>query len=118
MKYTHSVHLSDVIEEYKVRNERLYPVQLIYEDTGIGMPSSAGDGETFEMKDGKYYISNIKGYHDSISLSVGSVRAEHTIRYVDRSYLLKDYVGAGSVITIKPLHVSNWNLMRGETLSE
>ncbi|MCP3032436.1 DUF1850 domain-containing protein [Halobacillus sp. A1] len=118
VKYTHSVHLSDVIEEYEVKKERLYPIQLIYEDTGIGMPSGAGEGETFEMKDGKYYISNIQGYHDSISLSVGAVRADHTIRYENRSYLLKDYIGAGSVITIKPSHVSNWNLMRGETLSE
>ncbi|MFG6149585.1 DUF1850 domain-containing protein [Halobacillus sp. B23F22_1] len=118
LKFTHSVHLSDVIEEYKVKNGKLYPVQMIYEDTAIGMPSNAGEGETFEMKDGKYYISNLQGSHESINLSVGQVRADHTIIYRKQSYLLKDIVGAGAVIKIEPDHVSNWELMRGETLDE
>ncbi|MFC7062695.1 DUF1850 domain-containing protein [Halobacillus seohaensis] len=118
LKFTHSVHLSDVIEEYEVKNERLYPVQLTYEDTAIGMPSNGSEGETFEMKDGKYYITDLQGFHESISLSVGQVRANHTIIYKDRSYLLKDYVGAGSVINIEADHVSNLELMRGVTFDE
>ncbi|GGF16468.1 hypothetical protein GCM10010954_13840 [Halobacillus andaensis] len=118
LKFTHSVHLSDVIEEYEVKNGKLYPVQMIYEDTAIGMPSNADEGETFEAKDGKYYISNLQGSHESINLSVGKVRADHTIIYKKQSYLLKDIVGAGSVIRIEPDRVSNWELMRGETLDE
>ncbi|WP_173917061.1 DUF1850 domain-containing protein [Halobacillus sp. Marseille-Q1614] len=118
LTFTHSVHLSDVIEEYKLKNDRLYPVQLIYEDTAVGMPSNGQEGETFTVKDGKYYITELQGFHESITLSVGQVRANHTILYNDESYLLKDFVGAGSVIKIKPGHESNWNLMRGVTFNE
>ncbi|MCP3026805.1 DUF1850 domain-containing protein [Halobacillus sp. A5] len=118
LKFTHSVHLSDVVEEYEVREGRLYPVQMIYEDTAIGMPSNAEEGETFEVKDGKYYISDLNGFHESINLSIGQVRADHTIIYKEKSYLLKDILGAGSFIRIVPQHVSNWELMRGETLDE
>ncbi|WP_143414504.1 DUF1850 domain-containing protein [Halobacillus massiliensis] len=118
IKYTHSVHLSDVIEEYEVRNNRIYPVQLIYEDTAVGMPSNAQEGETFEMKDGKYYITGLKGYHEDITLSIGKVRAEHTLLYKENSYLLKDFLGAGSVVKIKPGRESMWNLVRGVTFNE
>ncbi|WP_431800334.1 DUF1850 domain-containing protein [Halobacillus andaensis] len=116
LKFTHSVHLSDVVEEYEVKDKKLYPVEMVYEDTAIGMPSNADEGETFEMKDGKYYISNLTGSHEFINLSVGQVRADHTVIYKNDSYLLKDVLGAGSVIRISPKHVSNWELMRGETL--
>ncbi|RWZ58042.1 DUF1850 domain-containing protein [Halobacillus fulvus] len=113
LKFTHSVHLSDVFEEYEIRNEKLYPIQLIYEDTAIGMPSNAGEGETFEMKDGKYYISDLQGEFDSLSLTIGKIRANHTILYHDQSYPLKDYIEAGSFIEIEPEHITNWQWLRG-----
>ncbi|SDM40233.1 DUF1850 domain-containing protein [Sediminibacillus halophilus] len=118
IKFTHSVHLSDVIEEYEINQETIYPYQLIYEDTAIGMPSNAGEGETFEMKDGKYYISNLQGSLSEINLAVGQVRANHKIIYQNQSYLLKDYVGAGTSITITPTHESNWHLLKGVNIHE
>ncbi|WP_181349288.1 DUF1850 domain-containing protein [Thalassobacillus sp. CUG 92003] len=118
LKFTHSVHLSDVVEEYEMKRTQLYPIQLIYEDTAIGMPSNAAEGETFTERDGKYYITNLNGVHDKLSLVVGEVRADHTIIYKGQSYLLKEYVGAGSWVNIKPLRMSNWELLRGEKLHE
>ncbi|WP_371068803.1 DUF1850 domain-containing protein [Sediminibacillus sp. JSM 1682029] len=118
IKFTHSVHLSDVIEEYEINHEMIYPYQLVYEDTAIGMPSNAGEGETFEMKDGKYYISDLQGSFSEINLAVGQVRANHTIIYQNQSYLLKDYVGEGTSITITPTHESNWHLLKGVNIHE
>ena len=118
IKFIHSVHLSEVVEEYQIKEERIYPVQLVYEDTSIGMPADAGDGETFEMKNGKYYISNLQGFHDKINLKVGQVRANHTIVYEQQDYLLKNYVGAGRVVTISAVHQSNWKLWEGVKLRE
>ncbi|SDK23409.1 DUF1850 domain-containing protein [Sediminibacillus albus] len=118
IKYTHSVHLSDVIEEYEIKDETIYPYQLIYEDTAIGMPSNAGEGETFEMKDGKYYISNLQGSFQEINLAVGQVRANHAIIYKNQSYLLKDYVGAGTKVSIAPTRESNWHLFKGVNIHE
>ncbi|WP_028781908.1 DUF1850 domain-containing protein [Thalassobacillus devorans] len=118
IKFTHSIHLSDVIEEYEIKNKKLIPVQLIYEDTAVGMPSNAGEGETFEVKNGKYYITGLKGEHKSINLSVGQVKAKHTILFKDRSYLLKEYVGGGTIVRIQPLYINNWELLRGVNLHE
>lgn len=116
LQFIHSVHLSEVIEEYKLQGEQLDPVRLIYEDTAIGMPSNAGEGETFEMKNGKYYISDLQGVHSSLDLNIGQVEAEHTINYKENSYLLKDSIEAGTWIRITPRNVSNWKLWRGVKL--
>ncbi|SEB20680.1 hypothetical protein SAMN05421743_12841 [Thalassobacillus cyri] len=118
IKFTHSIHLSDVIEEYEVKDKKLIPVQLIYEDTAVGMPSNAGEGETFKAKDGKYYITGLKGEHKYIDLSVGQVKAKHTILFKDRSYLLKEYVGGGTIVRIQPLYINNWELLRGVNVHE
>lgn len=118
IKYTHSVHLSDVYEEFKIEKNVLYPVELIYEDTAVGMPAHAEEGETFEMRDGKYYISNLQGSHQSITLAVGQVRADHTVIHQGESYELKEYVGAGSIVTISANHTTKWKLLKGAKMNE
>ncbi|MBM7551154.1 DUF1850 domain-containing protein [Thalassobacillus pellis] len=118
LKYTHSIHLSEVIEEFKIKNDKLYPVKLIYEDTAVGMPSNAGKREQFELRNGKYYITGLNGSHQSITLSVGEVRAAHKIVHDSRTYLLKEYVGAGTIVKIKPQHVSKWQLLGGVKVHE
>lgn len=61
IKYTHSIHLSDVIESYKVTlSQSIQQYELVYEDFSIGMPANAAAGEIFEQQDGKYYIKNMK----------------------------------------------------------
>ncbi|SDJ42091.1 DUF1850 domain-containing protein [Salimicrobium halophilum] len=116
LQFIHSVHLSEVVEEYELQKDMLDPVRLIYEDTAIGMPSNAGEGETFEMKNGKYYISDLQGSHSSLDLNIGQVEAEHTINYKGRSHLLKDTIEAGSWVRIEPKRVSYWELWRGVEL--
>ncbi|SDX48115.1 DUF1850 domain-containing protein [Salimicrobium album] len=116
LQFIHSVHLSRVVEEYEMKGRSLKPVRLIYEDTAIGMPSNAGEGESFEMKNGKYYITNLQGSHSSLDLNIGQVKAEHTINYHDNSYLLKDSIEAGSWVRIAPAYVSNLELWRGVKL--
>lgn len=118
LTYTHSVHLSDVYEEYRMVNGYIYPVQLIYEDTAIGMPSDAGKGETFTMKNGKYYISNLQGRHQSIALSIGKVRANHAIIHKEIRYALKDYRGSGTFVEIAAEYLPNWKLLRGVKMNE
>jgi hypothetical protein len=118
IKYTHSIHLSDVHEEYRVQAGRLYPYQLIYEDTGVGMPANAEAGQTFTMKDGKYIISNLQGSTDKLYLTIGAVKANHQIIYNDISYSLQDNIGPGETIAIKTRNVNNWMLWKGDRLHE
>ncbi|GGD18507.1 DUF1850 domain-containing protein [Pontibacillus salipaludis] len=121
IRYIHSVHLSEVIEEFELQEDHsIQPKKLIYEDTAIGMPSNAYGEDTFEMKDEKYIIT--KGPNTktlpSINLSVGQVRSEHTIVYGGESYLLKEFVGAGTSIKIEARDMSIWQMWKGVKMSE
>ncbi|MFS0559127.1 DUF1850 domain-containing protein [Terribacillus sp. 179-K 1B1 HS] len=116
IRYTHSIHRSDVTEEYTIKRTRLYPYQLVYEDTAVGMPADANPGETFEMKDGKYYIRNMKGYQEALNLTIGEVVANHQLVYQGHSYSLQENIGPGVSIRIQAEYTSLWNLWKGERL--
>lgn len=120
IRYTHSVHLSEVREIFRIEQGMMKPVKLVYEDTAIGMPSNAQNGDTFRMEDGKYIIEKSKDTEPfkNFNLSVGQMRAKHKIVYKDRSFLLKKYVGAGTSIQIKAQHLNRWQLWRGVNMLE
>ena len=51
IQYTHSIHLSEVKESYKIlKNNDIRQYELMYDDTSIGMPSEAEEGEVFIQK--------------------------------------------------------------------
>ena len=53
LKYTHSIHLSDVIESYKVSaSEEIRLYELQYEDFAIGMPANAEAGKDLRQETG------------------------------------------------------------------
>ena len=61
--FTHSIHLSDVIETYEVMATK--DIQLLsmeYSDVAIGMPGYAEEGQTLIYEDGVYTLS----YDDAI----------------------------------------------------
>jgi len=118
IRYTHSIHLSEVTEEYTIKQNRLYPYQLVYEDTAVGMPADADakQQETFEMKDGKYYIRNMKGYREALHLTIGEVVANHQLVYQKQSYSLQENIGPGASIKIQAVYTNLWNLWKGERL--
>ncbi|KGX85417.1 DUF1850 domain-containing protein [Pontibacillus marinus] len=120
LRYTHSVHLSEVRELYRVKEGMMKPEKLIYEDTAIGMPSDAHGGDTFRTEDGKYIIEKSKDAKafPYINLSVGQVRAKHKIIYQDQKLLLKEFVGAGTNIQIDAKHLSRWQLWEGVNMLE
>ncbi|MBS8263137.1 DUF1850 domain-containing protein [Mesobacillus boroniphilus] len=102
IKYKHSIHLSDVIESYKVtETHKIRQYELEYEDFAIGMPSEIADGENFEMKDGKYYITNMTREFAQFDLRLGQVRANHTLIYEDITYPLSKSIEPGSRVRIK-----------------
>ncbi|MFC0524737.1 DUF1850 domain-containing protein [Pontibacillus salicampi] len=120
IQYTHSVHLSGVSEYYQAKGNSLQPTKLVYEDTAIGMPSDAHGDDVFKMEDGKYIIE--KSEHakpfDELNLSVGQVRADHQIIYQNQSYLLKEFVGAGTDVIIDAKRLNRWQLWKGVSMLE
>jgi len=114
IKYTHSIHLTDVIESYQVTAQGdIRQYELEYENYAIGMPSTAYEDEIFEVKDGKYYIKNMKREFPFFVLRVGQVRANHTLIYQNKAFPLAEFIEPGSRIKVQIKKLSVIQLLRG-----
>ncbi|MED3551597.1 DUF1850 domain-containing protein [Cytobacillus praedii] len=119
IKYTHSIHLSDVVESYVItEDDEIKQYELMYEDFAIGMPENASDGEIFEQKNGKYYIKNMNRVFPYFDLRTGKVRANHTIIYRKKEYPLSDYIEPGTWVRIKTEKVNLLQQLRGVNILE
>lgn len=119
IRYTHSIHLSDVIETYIVtKNHEIQISALEYEDFAIGMPSGAGKGEKFAEKDGKYYITNMSQVYPSFNLFVGDVNRDLAFRYRGFEHDLKKYLQRGETYTFQVSRISLFDQMRGVRIRE
>lgn len=119
IKYTHSIHLSDVVESFRVQNsDKLELYELQYEDFAIGMPANAEVGERFVEKNGKYYIENMQRKFQSIDLRIGQVKANHTIIYHGKSYILAKSIQSRSAVRLKIKKLNQFQLWRGVNILE
>jgi hypothetical protein len=119
MKYTHSIHLSSVIESYMMtKNNEIRQYELMYEDFAIGMPSNAPEGEVFEEKDGKYFIKNMKRTFPSFDLRVGKVRANHTLIYKNKEFPLSNSITPGTSVHIQVKKINLVQMMKGVDILE
>lgn len=119
IKYTHSIHLSDVIESYKViHNNEIQLYELVYEDFAIGMPANAEAGEIFEEKNGKYYIKNMKRTLSSFYLRTGQVKANHCVIYHKKIYPLAQTIAPGTLVHIKAKEINLWQQLKGVNILE
>jgi hypothetical protein len=119
IKYTHSIHLSNVIESYKIAPDyRIQQYELMYEDFAIGMPANAEEGETFEQKDGAYYIKNMKRNFPFFHLRIGQVRANHTVIYKNREYPLSHAIKPGTSVKVEIRKLNFLKLWKGVNILE
>jgi hypothetical protein len=119
MKFTHSIHLSSVVDSYYITKDfQIEQYELMYEDFAIGMPANSEAGEIFEKKDGKYFIKNMKRIFPSFDLRVGKVRANHTIIYREREYPLKEFIAPGTWIHIHVKKINVVDMMKGVDILE
>lgn len=114
IQYTHSIHLTEVRESYKIlKNNQIEQFELMYDDTSIGMPSEAENGETFVRENGHYYIKNMKRIFPSFNLSTGKVIANHRLIYKNKKYPFKKFIKPGTFITIQVKKLSLFQLLKG-----
>ncbi|MEK3887346.1 DUF1850 domain-containing protein [Bacillus sp. FSL K6-3431] len=114
IEYTHSIHLSNVKETYEVlKNGEIQQIELMYEDTSIGMPSNAEDGETFEVMDGRYYIRNMKRTFPSIHMRTAQVVGEHILEVDQTSFSFSRVVEPGSLVIIRVRRLALWQTWKG-----
>lgn len=117
IKYTHSIHLSDVLESYRFSDKQIIQTELAYHDFAVGMPSNAEREEVFEEKDGTYFIKNMKRNFTYIDLRVGQVRANHRLVYDEKTYTLADFIKPGTWIRISSESISLWEQLKGVKIS-
>lgn len=119
IKYIHSIHLSEVLESYRVLSDSTIQLtELQYEDFNIGMPSNAGDGETFVEKDGKYFIKNMKREMPNFRLFVGDVDAGLFFLANGLEFDLKKELDRGNSYTFQVKRLSLIEKVEGVNLDE
>ena len=119
MKYIHSIHLSDVVESYTVtKGNEIKQIELMYEDFAIGMPENAAAGETFEHRNGKYYIKNMDNRFPFFDLRIGKVRANHTLIVGTNEYPLSHYIEPGTWVRLKIERINLWQQWKGVNILE
>ena len=118
IKYTHSIHLSDVIETYSASEKEITLKELSYKDFAVGMPSNAEGDEVFEVRNGTYYITNMNRQFTFIDLRLGQVRADHRMIYKDHTYTLSNFIKPGTWIRLSPKKISYWEQLKGVNISE
>ncbi|MGR3763585.1 DUF1850 domain-containing protein [Rossellomorea sp. NS-SX7] len=115
IRYTHSIHLSEVEEFYRqTSTNQIQQTKLLYEDTAIGMPSNAEGEEIFERtKDGRYVISNMNRKFPYIDIRIGQVVANHRLVFEDDVYPLKNLFKEGSIVRLQVKKVSLFSKWKG-----
>lgn len=117
--FTHSIHLTDVVEKYSISNDlKIIQNEIIYEEFGIGMPSNAEGDATFEYRDGKYHIANLNEVFESMNIRNGKTVSEHRLVWEsnkadDHMVWFNDYFEPGAWFTVKAEKLSLWHYLKG-----
>jgi hypothetical protein len=115
--YTHSIHLSEVVEIYEIfPDHSIMQTGLIYQDYAIGMPSGPEQGEKFKIVDGKMHITNMKRHFPYLDVRIGQVVANHQLVIAGTTYKLGEYLPPGSWVRIKYRKLNNLQILKGVNL--
>jgi hypothetical protein len=117
IQYTHSIHLSDVIETYRISDEEIIQTELAYEEFAVGMPSNAEGDEVFEEIAGTYYIKNMNRSFPFFDLRIGQVRANHRLIYQNNTFTLSHYLKPGIWVRISPKKITLWQQLKGVNMN-
>lgn len=120
--WKHSIHLTDVVEKYKVLdNDDIQQYEIVYEHFGIGMPSNAQEGETFVYENGKYHIKDMDNVFPLIKLRNGKTVSENRLVWGDEDqYIipLNKYFKPGDWFTLKIKRLTFWEYLKGVEIHE
>ncbi|MGE7601518.1 DUF1850 domain-containing protein [Peribacillus sp. NPDC097675] len=117
IEYTHSIHLSEVIETYHLSENLIRQTELAYDDFAVGMPSNAEGREVFEEKNGTYYIKNMDRTFEYIDLRIGQVIANHRLIYKNQTMPLSKFIKPGTWIRVSTKKISFWEQRNGVNMN-
>lgn len=115
--FTHSIHLTDVVEKYRVTGDNeIVQYEFIFEQFGIGMPNNAREGEIFTYEDGKYHIKNMNNRFPYIKIRNGKTVSRHRLVWGEEGenqVWFNDYFIPGEYYTIKVEDLTMWQALKG-----
>lgn len=116
IKFTHSIHLSDVTEAYKIgTNGDIIQKKISYNEFAVGMPSGPSEGETF-YEEGGFYHLKMNSHFPYLDVRVATLFPDHSLIYKGGKYPLPKIAGKGNWTRIQYKKVSLWAALKGENL--
>lgn len=116
-RFTHSIHLTDVIEKYKiVESNKIKLVSMEYEDVAVGMPANAEEGQSLRYEDGKYILSYDNKIIDNFTLYVGDIDLDLFFYYDNSAYNLKKQLVRGKAYLFEVKKISLYQLTKGDVM--
>lgn len=117
--FTHTIHKSEVIENYRVlNNKEILLLSMEYSDVAIGMPSYAEEGQTLVYKDGFYTLSYAHEVLPAFTLFIGDVEDQLILQYEKKKYNLKVKLEKGKSYLFEVKKLSLFDIARGVNLNE
>ncbi|KOS61284.1 DUF1850 domain-containing protein [Lysinibacillus agricola] len=114
IRYTHSIHKSDVLEHYKrVDGTRIQMLGMEYEDLAIGMPSFAEKNQTLTKRDGKYYLQFDNEVIENFTIYIGDLDLDLVLRYEQYEYDLKKDLQRGKSYLFEVKRLSLYEQWKG-----
>lgn len=114
--YTHSIHLTDVIESYEIEEDDLH-IRLLsmkYSDVAIGMPAYAEEGQTLIYEDGFYKLQYDEAILEDFNLYIGDVDYNLKFKYEAKYFDLKKVLGRGETYNFSVQKISLFDWLKGE----
>lgn len=119
IKFTHTIHLSDVLETYSIdADNKIHQTEFMYEDFNVGMPSNAYGNERFVEKNGKYYITNMDRVHPYLDIKIAQTIPYHVVIYNGEEHSLLDFIEPGTWTRVQSKKINLWQLLRGVNMLE
>ena len=113
IRFTHSIHLTDVLETYEILDNKIKIISMEYEDVAVGMPAHAEEGQKLTYEDGKYKLTYESTHLENFVLYIGDINMDLFFYYEDKQFDLKKSLQRGSSYTIEIKKVSLYNKMKG-----
>lgn len=118
IRYTHSIHKTDVLEYYKIINQsKIQLLKMVYTDLAIGLPGFAEEDQSFEERDGKYILTYKNEVIDSFTLLVGNIDLDLVFQYKGNEIDLKKDLQRGKSYLVEIKKISLYQQMKGEKMN-
>ncbi|MEI4768499.1 DUF1850 domain-containing protein [Psychrobacillus sp. FJAT-51614] len=119
IRYTHSIHKTDVIESYKItNNSKIQLLSMNYSDLAIGLPGYAEKGQTFEEKNGKYILTYRNEILDSFTIFIANIDMDLYFIYLEEKIDLKKSLKRGKSYFFEVRKLSFYQQMKGEKIND